>query len=338
MLVSYHQSYSSTASYQYSTRPQVEPNTAQKADTVTLSPKVQEASEPQPLLSGARNILNFIARGLESLKRDGATPELIAEKFEQAKAGFLKGYAQASDELEEAGLLDQGVQDTISLLKQQVLEGLDKLSQGISPTEEPKPEPVSVVAPKPKVLSYSMERFEGKDFVFQLKTREGDTVFIDATERLSERYNSRSNEAQFQYTGGISLSVRGDINEDEAAAIDDLLNQVLNLADDFYNGDIGKAYEAALELGYDKKEIASFAVRLTMTESQYTEVTYQKSRPKPDNLVATAMRSLSDYAAQLLEQVQNQQSERTNWMQSLAEQLDEMNGNKQFSNFLNSVL
>ncbi len=69
-------------------------------------------------------------------------------------------------------------------------------------------------------------------------------------------------------TDSTFFSIEGDINEDEALAINDLLDQVVALADEFYYGDVEKAFNQALEIGYDSSEIAAYMLDLQLTETQ----------------------------------------------------------------------
>ena len=167
MLVSYQQY--SQYSYNGYSQPFNQPNAVQ-ANNVASNSKVDqvEPSETTPkLLDGARNILNFIEQGIDSLKKDGASDADIAEKIQQATSGFLQGYQEASEELSATGLLDK-VKSTVELLKEQVLDGIDQLKADLGLSQKETNEIVSELpAPVPKVLNYSSESFEGKSFVFQ---------------------------------------------------------------------------------------------------------------------------------------------------------------------------
>ena len=45
----------------------------------------------------------------------------------------------------------------------------------------------------------------------------------------------------------------------ELAALNDLFSQVNDIADSFYSGNVGEAFEQALAVGYDSDELAAFA-------------------------------------------------------------------------------
>ncbi len=53
------------------------------------------------------------------------------------------------------------------------------------------------------------------------------------------------------------------------------MGQVQDLADTFYNGDIDKAYEEALSLGFDDKELVGYALQLNRTTQTEVLKTYE---------------------------------------------------------------
>ena len=71
---------------------------------------------------------------------------------------------------------------------------------------------------------------------------------------------------QFYESSSLSFSVRGELDEDELRAIGDLVSDASDLADEFFNGDIESAFNQALEIGFDAKELTGFALNLTRQE------------------------------------------------------------------------
>lgn len=78
------------------------------------------------------------------------------------------------------------------------------------------------------------------------------------------------------------LSVQGDLNEDEQAAIGELLEQVNQLADEFFTGDLQTAFDYASGLGYDAEQISGFALNLTRVEIQKASMAYQPETASQD--------------------------------------------------------
>jgi hypothetical protein len=69
----------------------------------------------------------------------------------------------------------------------------------------------------------------------------------------------------------ISFHVDGNLNADELAAIQDVVEQVGTLADEFFAGDVPAAFAAAQDLNIDGSQLAKVGLRL----SQHQSVTYR---------------------------------------------------------------
>lgn len=76
-------------------------------------------------------------------------------------------------------------------------------------------------------------------------------------------------------TNSLSFSVTGELDEAELKAIGQLVSDANSLADDFFNGDIESAYNQALKLGFDDKELTSFALQLTKVENTQVIKAYE---------------------------------------------------------------
>ena len=87
---------------------------------------------------------------------------------------------------------------------------------------------------------------------------------VVATERY-EHFNSNA----------LSFTVQGELDEDELNAIGTLVADASDLADEFFNGDIESAFNQALKLGYDEKELTGFALQLTRQEQTQSIQAYE---------------------------------------------------------------
>lgn len=72
--------------------------------------------------------------------------------------------------------------------------------------------------------------------------------------------------------GGMKIEVDGDLNEDELAAIGDLLGKVDDIANKFFSGDVQAAFSAAGSVGVDSDQIAAY--RLNLTYSRKVSAAY----------------------------------------------------------------
>ena len=104
----------------------------------------------------------------------------------------------------------------------------------------------------------------------------------DSSGELDQQSDTESTAAYSQQTSyqyyersGISFSLKGELDEGELESIANLVGQVQDLADTFYNGDIDKAYEEALSLGFDDKELVGYALQLNRTTQTEVLKTYE---------------------------------------------------------------
>lgn len=273
-----------------------------------------EAFEPLTAEKVANNILGFIERRLQLDVAEGASQEDLAARLEAGLAGFKKGFAEASEKLEALSLLSPEIKADIGKTYDLVLEGVDELrSKFIQSTEvdanqskpdlpaeilktaEPKKSPSQLDVPEflPATSSYlgygNYEYGRAREFSFELTTKEGDKVTIKATSseglavetaRAGRGNNSVSAfNASYSSSQSFSLSIEGDLNEDELSAINDLLGRVNDLASEFFDGDLDVAFDQAMNMGYDAEQIGSFSLNLAQAEIQQVTQAYQTFEP-----------------------------------------------------------
>ena len=166
--------------------------------------------------------------------------------------------------------------------------------------------------PESSLINAQLEYGRKDRFSFELTTLDGDKIIINAsnTAVYYGEYGETQQDKGKQLVEGLkdngrfSISVTGELDDGEAKAIKDLVDQVMMLADEFYNGDINKAYEAALDLGYDQNEIASYALQLNQVEQYKVAAAYQDFMPEQDQLSkgnGTIFSPIGDYARNILD-------------------------------------
>ena len=159
---------------------------------------------------------------------------------------------------------------------------------------------------------------QDNQFDMEVITQDGDkvTIHVGAGESLDFRSASQvtprgsisgfSLEQSSYYE--ISFSVEGDLDAGELAALNDLFSQVNEIADSFYSGNVGEAFEQALAVGYDSDELAAFAVNMTHSEVVAVAQTYREVAEADQgeaiesggNPLQSIMDRLSEFAAQVL--------------------------------------
>lgn len=106
----------------------------------------------------------------------------------------------------------------------------------------------------------------------------GDTVVAEENNATNTHEASRvtSTESYEHFnSNALSFTVQGELDEDELNAIGTLVADASDLADEFFNGDIESAFNQALKLGYDEKELTGFALQLTRQEQTQSIQAYE---------------------------------------------------------------
>ncbi len=261
------------------------------------------------------NILSFIEQRLRSDAANGADIDALAERLAQGLEGFKQGFEQARKELDDMDMLTPELEADIQKTYDLVLAGvadmeerLPDIAAGVYPVGSAD-EPESAIAnDKPGVGGYgaldlqeAYQRYdyrESNSFKLNLTTADGDSVTIKLSHR--ESFSSESLNGNYRGQGGHSqvsansfehsqdsrfkLEVDGHLDDDEMAAIEDLLAQVGDLSEQFFSGDLGQAFEQAQSLGYDSSEISSFSLNLRQTSVQRMQSAYQELMPSMDSV------------------------------------------------------
>jgi hypothetical protein len=288
--------------------------------------EVQQASSSD---IAAGNILGFITNQLARDVADGASPEELESRIEAGLSGFLQGYKQASDELEDAGLLSEEVEADIQQTYDKVIEGVEKLKSQLlngeesvqgalaSSSTEESSRPASI---RPLAEGYgrtsesyyaSQSIAQSNSLSFTVTTLDGDKVTINSSglqAMMEEGFvfgGSGSSGVMYgasQYQEhNFDFSVEGHLDEGEMAALTDLLSQVNDLAETFFTGDLEDAFNEALSLGYDSSEISGFALNLSQTTVQRSAAAYQSVAESSSGGLANRLRPLGSMVQGLME-------------------------------------
>jgi hypothetical protein len=220
-------------------------------------------------------VLKHVEGRIDQARADGATDEELEDMLAAARSGVETGFSQARGQIEELGKLDDALAEKIDSAESGIYQGIDDFEESLfSDAADGETAPVLSSLTQYE-QSYQREK---NNFSFELTTQEGDKVVINAmsdSEMYEQSYSSANENgslsmysASEQSRSGYSFSVEGDLNEAEMTAIEDLLGQVNSLADEFYDGDLGTAFDMALELESDGDQIAQFSLNLRQQQVQ----------------------------------------------------------------------
>ncbi len=237
--------------------------------------KDMDASDYSPEKVASR-IADFVAQGLENARARGASEERLLQMYDAAVAGVERGFEEATEILDELGMLNDETAATIEQTQDLTFEALAGLAPGSVET-----------APSRQVSLSAAERYsKSESFSLNVMTKEGDKVTIkfdsSATETTSLGYYSDDDASAISFgvdrtdSSNYQFSVKGDLNEEELEALQTLVQDINLIADDFFSGDVQDAFEQAAELEMDKSQLMNLNVNMSQSVSYSAVVAYQE--------------------------------------------------------------
>lgn len=166
------------------------------------------------------------------------------------------------------------------------------------------------------VRAVSVER--NRSFDLAIKTAEGDIATIHIAQQesgsassqvtISERGRALSLSASAAYSSALdaSVSVRGTLNAQETASIHALVQQVNDVAENFFAGDMDQAIRGAADISITDDSLIAFAFDLQSHEVRRAAAVYQNiaSTTAPTSAATPATSAPAT-------------AERNGWLQSL---------------------
>lgn len=217
-----------------------------------------------------------------------------ANFLSQVKQGVEDGFAQARDALDQLGLLNDAQNASLDDAYATIQEGLAKLeSQNSNPVNATEVQTQGIAAQ----ISQSAE--------IEIVTKEGDVVKIslaNAAEMSRSMANVKQNgneatafESSFESSSDFSISIEGDLNEDEQESLKNLLKQMDKVGNEFFSDNIQAAFAQAQKIGLDTDQLASFSMDLTMEKSVQAISTYQQTAAPEQSLPADKIKNLESF-------------------------------------------
>ncbi len=238
----------------------------------------------------ANRILDFV----EIAVKQKAGNELEAQSLlRQAKEGIAQGVMEARERLSGMSQMTEKIESQIDETVSLIFQGLDDLAK--------EPFNTSSYQQTGKLISETRSisgQFKQSDqALIEIVTQDGDKVKVSYsafTQSVSHQHysnNSQGTDLSSEYSASSSstfqFSVQGVLDDEEKQAINELLNRVGELANQFFNGDVQSAFNSAMQLGFDSKALKSLA--LDFQQSTYVQEmqTYQRTESMSDPLVST---------------------------------------------------
>ncbi|MFT7675187.1 MAG: hypothetical protein ACI845_003608, partial [Gammaproteobacteria bacterium] len=244
--------------------------------------------------SGA--ILGYISQQLQVDEANGASQEELFSRLDAGLNGFLKGFNEAKTQIEDMGLLTPDTAAKINDTYDRVTNGIEQLRNKITGD-----------ASNISRLTLDTEHSQRETFSLQLITQDGDTVSIDISRETQSGTSASVNLAeltasynQSSYSSNsFSLEVSGELDEGELASIHKLLQNVDNIASDFYQGRVDEAFQQTLDLEFDSTEFARLDLNLQQTTASTAVAAYESTASSNSNAPGQAASQLSQLLGNL---------------------------------------
>jgi hypothetical protein len=221
-----------------------------------------------------------------------AAPTSAAESLTSLQSAVLEttGYVR-----ETVGAVTDDVDD-IDIATAMIDEGLDELSNEVANYRE------STAA----VLAVDTSTRERS--TIQIRTQEGDFVklYLRRVDNMSAtdisysdgEMSFTSTEVALSSRSRTMLQVKGDLNEAETAAIQNVFAQAEVIADEFFGGDVGAAFNSMQSTQFDTEQLARVDLRFRRQEiTSGTYVRVAAAVPESDDLAAPTVTAVEGSAA-----------------------------------------
>ncbi|WP_374980332.1 DUF5610 domain-containing protein [Pseudomonas solani] len=279
----------------------------------SLAGKTQDDYTPDKV---AGRILDFVGGRIKAEAANGADTEKLQKMLDQAREGVEKGFAEAKKILQGLGVLGGKIASDIEDTFGKIQDGLNNLASSLGLDGNTPSTGTSGTTS----VSSSTQSFSARSSTFDMEvtTKEGDKVKISIAQASADWSKTSStsadkdgkstsgtrSESGSMQIGGWKVQVDGDLNDEERAALSDLLDQVQDVSSKFYSGDLNGAFDRALALNMNGDQLASMSLNLTQTRVKATS-TYGSVAQEGGQPASAVNTSLQDYAKGMLEALKN---------------------------------
>lgn len=203
----------------------------------------------------AKNVMEFVSGVIKGAKDNGASDEKLDEMFEQARAGVDMGFEQAQAELGDMDMLTDDVKQGMNKSYGLIQDGINNLHDELFKLQA-----------NSSIESQAVSMSEREQGTIAISTREGDEISLSFQSAIALQYGASQDEGKLKTEMSLSsnhsfsFEVQGNLDKEELKAVSNLVKDISKLADDFFNGDIEKAWQQANKLDFDQAQIAQYAL------------------------------------------------------------------------------
>jgi hypothetical protein len=244
----------------------------------------------------ADRILAYVNRAYGQLQNKDPNFDQ-AKFFSQIKQGIDTGFSEARDALSNFGALDGQPQKNLDATYSKIQEGLSRLESGSQVS----------TAPISQLQGFSAQSRQDTDI--EIITKEGDVVKIRLAQSASNSYAAANieqggviataSQSNSENNSNFSVTVEGNLNQDEQNSLKDLLSQMDSVGNDFFNGNVQAAFNHAQQIGLDTKQIASFSMNLSQEKSIQGVAAYQQASFPDQQIEPDKIKRTVDFSSQI---------------------------------------
>ncbi|WP_188745294.1 DUF5610 domain-containing protein [Marinobacterium zhoushanense] len=225
----------------------------------------------------ATRISDFVAAGLASAAQRGASDEQLKKLYQSALEGAEAGFAEAREVLDQLGVLQGAIAAQVDETETATRDALAAIAPGGN----------APVFSSDSIRLGIVERFSNaEDMELTIRTQDGDAVTVRFSRNLQQESSLALQSDESGLAASFSLSrserseyrfsIEGDLDEGEIDALNNLIKDVSNLADEFFDGDVQKAFEQSAGLNFDSSELASMSLTMSYSRQYASASSYEQ--------------------------------------------------------------
>ena len=255
----------------------------------------------------ADKVLNIVNKAYGQLQNNDPNFDKTAF-FSQIKQGLETGFSEATDALGELGLSNGQVKQYLEAANAKIQDGLTKLESG-----DQAPSATAVA----QLQGFAAQSSQSAEI--EVVTKEGDIIKIRLSQSTSVSQSAVSLQqngetatafqASSENSSAISVSVEGNLNEDEQKALKNLLKKMDSVGQDFFSGHLKDAFDHTQEIGLDSEQIASFSMSLSSSKSIQAVAAYQQVAASDQQIEPGKIKQAVDFFSHARELLATAQSD-----------------------------
>lgn len=266
----------------------------EKASAVESSGDVSKASAPLSdsaarIQETTNTILGFIEAQLQRDIENGATADELASRLQAGLDGVKQGFAQASQQLEEMGLMTAELNAELQLTFDSLVAGSENLQE-------------QFVEGGNTAKNVASDIDVNQSFGFSLTTKDGVTSDIQVMSLQQGVSRSildqlKGVEALLDYSETserYALTASEPLSDTVLESARDLLNQFADLSERFQQDGGSEAYQSAQSLGYDSSKISQFVQGANQSAAHRVQQTYGQIQSQAGDVNQSVSANLGD--------------------------------------------